>query len=602
MIDSIYVADSAAVARAKFLEWYNSLSPRERRKYDAEQALPRKMAEMDSLRRIEDRKQEIKDSLIEFTPRILETFALTDSMQYKRIIEWTVDQDFHRLDVRLPDTSYNYHFYDYPFFRNDVNATWLGVPGSPVQHYNFFKRTSVERVEFYNAQESWSFSPGTIPNYNTKTPHTELAYFGTILAADSKESDNLHILTTQNILPELNFTISFDRFGGGGILENETTINKTFSTRVNYLGRRYMAHAGYISNYVERKENGGIVDPKWIRDTTIEAREIPVVLSGASSVINKYTWYVNQQYRIPFSFLKAKTDTLSAEATDTLDRNVTTAFIGHSSEWSRYSRKYTDKISNALGRNFYHNVFNFGDASADSLGTMKLDNKLFLRLQPWGSEGIVSKLDVGVGDQLRHYFDSTSLRPTTHAENSIYVYGGAEGQLSKYMFWDAKAKVNLLGANIGDTEIGANLRFNFYPFRRARTSPVSVAAGFSSTLLTPDYYQRVINTNHFAWENDFTKISTTKIQGRIDIPRWKLSAEAGYALLAGNTYYDTLGIIRQNANAMSVLSASIRKEFVLGPVHLDNRVLVQYSSDQQVLPLPLVALNLRWFVQFPIQP
>ena len=34
--------------------------------------------------------------------------------------------------------------------------------------------------------------------------------------------------------------------------------------------------------------------------------------------------------------------------------------------------------------------------------------------------------------------------------------------------------------------------------------------------------------------------------------------------------------------------------------HLDNRVLFQYSTDQEVLPLPLLALNLRYFIQFNI--
>jgi hypothetical protein len=628
MVDSIYLADSTHVADSIFQAWYNSLSRKERRAYDEKMALPAKLAAMDSLRRLKEEKQAYRDSVIEYTPRILESFAIPDSMQYKRIIEWTVDQDFHRLDVREPDTTYNYHFYDYPFFRNDVNATWLGVPGSPAQYYNFFNRTSDERVEFYNAQELWSFSPRTLPNYNTKTPHTELAYYGTLLAGDEKESDNLHILTTQNITPEFNFALSYDRFGGGGMLESETTTNKTFSARLNYLGRKYMAHFGYIYNMVDRKENGGMVDRRWIRDTTVEPREIPVTLSGASSKIVKHTWYLDQQYRIPFEFLKNlghKADTLSAADTlaspdiiedqdilegdeaaqapaDTLDRNVTTAFIGHSSEWSRYSRNYVDNIGNALGASFYNDVFNYGHASADSLGTMKLDNKLFVRLQPWGSEGIISKLDVGAGDELRHYFDSTTLRPTTHVENSFYVYAGAQGQFSKYFNWDAKAKFNLLGYKIGDTEIEANAGVNFYPFRRARTSPITVSGHFSSTLLTPDYYTRVLNTNHFSWENDFGKISTTTIRGRIDIPRWRLSADVGYALLANNIWYDTLGIVRQNAVPMSVISASLSKEFVIGPMHLDNRVLVQYSSEPDILPLPLVALNLRWYAQIPIQP
>lgn len=609
MIDSIYVADSAAVAKAKFLAWYNSLSRRERREYDQKMALPRKLAEADSIQKLKQKAKDERDSIIEYTPRILETFALHDTMQYKRIIEWTVDQDFHRLDVKVPDTSYNYHFYDYPFFRKDVNATWLGVPGSPLQYYNYFNRASEESVEFYTAQESWSFSPRTIPNYNTKTPHTELAYFGTLLAGDAKESDNLHILTTQNILPELNFTVSFDRFGGGGILENETTINKTFSTRLNYLGKKYMGHVGYIYNMVDRVENGGVADNTWIRDTTVEPREIPVTLSNAHSKITKNTWYLNQQYRIPFDFiekLKARKDTTAAKDTlsatpDTLNRNITTAFIGHSFEWSTYTRNYTDVINNAKQSAFYNDVFNFGMTSADSLGTMKLDNKLFLRLQPWGSEGIVSKLDVGIGDQLRHYFDSSSVRPMRHVENSIFAYAGAQGQFRKYLAWDAKAKFNFAGYNIGDTEIEANAAFSFYPFRRARKSPITVGAHFETRLLTPDYYQRVLNTNHFSWENDFTKQSITKIKGSIDIPRWRMNAEVGYALLANNIYYDTLGIVRQNTTPMSVLSASLRKEFVLGPVHLDNRVLLQYSSAPDIVPVPAAAVNLRWFAQFVVQ-
>jgi len=622
MIDSIYVADSAAVAKAKFLAWYNSLSPRERRAYDIQQALPGKLARADSIRKVKEKAKEIRDSIIEYKPRILETYALPHDMQFQRIIEWTVDQDFHNLDVHIPDSSYNYHYYDYPFFRKDVNATWLGVPGSPLQYYNYFNRESDERVEFYNAQEAWSFSPRTIPQYNTKTPHTELAYYGTLLAGDAKESDNLHILTTQNILPELNFTISFDRFGGGGILESETVRNKTFSVRLNYLGKKYMGHVGYIYNMVDRMENGGITNNAWIRDTTVEPREIPVMLSGASSKITKNTWYLNQQYRIPFDFierLRARKDTSAAAApldslkltdnstdeaaavADTVNRNITTAFIGHSFEWSRYARNYVDAINDSKGRDFYNDVFNFGTASADSLGTMKLDNKLFLRLQPWGSEAIVSKLDVGIGDQLRHYFDSSSIRPTTHVENSVYAYAGAQGQFKNYFAWDAKAKFNFLGYTIGDTEIEANAGFNFYPFRRARKSPVSIGAHFETKLLTPDYYQQVIRTNHFSWENDFSKISTTKIRGSISIPRWRFNLEAGYALLVNNIYYDTQGIVRQNTTPMSIISGSIRKDFVLGPMHFDNRVLIQYSSAQDIVPLPLAAANLRWYAQFPIQ-
>ncbi len=602
-IDSIVVADSLARAKAEFDAWYAGLSRQERKKYDTELKVQRKIAQTDSLKKIQEQRKSIRDSIAETTPRILDTYALPDSLHYKRLVSWTMDPDFGKVtSAGVPDTTFNYRFHDYPFLRRDVNATWLGVAGSPVQSYNWFLRRSDEGVEFYDAQESWSYSHRTLPHWNTKVPYTELGYFGTLFAGDEKESDNLHIFTSQNITPALNVSLLFDRYGGGGILPEEETVNKTTVVQANYLGKRYTMHAGYIYNMVSRHENGGITDVTWIQDTTVDGRDIKVVMNNARSKIKKNTVFLDQQLRIPFNFInniRARRD--STYTFDAEDENITTAFIGHSSEFSTYTRKYTDAIGNETGAAFYNDVFRYGTASADSMRVMRLDNKVYLRLQPWSSEGFVSKLDVGIGDYLKQYFDSTSVRPTNHVENSMYLYAGAEGQLRGNAFWNAKAHYVLLGHDFGDFDIEANAEFRFYPFRRARKSPVSLSAHFDTELREPTYYQQHVNANHYSWDNAFGKISTTRIQGRIEIPYWKMSADVGYALLGNNLYYDTQGIIRQNGTPMSVLSASLRKEFVLGPVHLDHRALLQVSSNPEVLPLPTAAFNFRYYLQFVVQ-
>lgn len=608
-VDSTYLADSTAAAIAKELAYYNSLDRKGKKKYDMEKMLPIKLHEMDSLRKVKEKKQAEKDSIIEYTPRILESFAFPDSMQYKRIVTWNVDQDFHRIAPFEPDTSYNYHFYDYPYLRKDVNASWLGVAGSPLQPYNWFLRDSKEGVEFYDAMESWSYSPSTAPQYNTKTPHTELCYFGTLLGSSAKESDNLHLLSTQNITPALNLTLEYDRFGGGGFLENEKTINKTGLVGLNYLGKKYMAHGGFIYNMVSRGENGGVQDIGMIRDTTVNSREIDVNLKKASSLIKKKTLYLDQQYRIPFNFIekiKAKKDTTYIFDADSLNKDITTAFIGHSTEFSKYMRNYNDEIGSydTAAKEFYNNVFNINPtSSADSMGVTRLDNKVFLRLQPWSSESIVSKIDVGVGDYWKRYFDNSQEgKASRHNENSFYMYAGAEGQLKGNMNWDAKAHYVLLGTDFGNLDVSANAAFRFYPFRRARKSPVEFSARFSTALENPTFYQRKLYTNHYSWDNDFNRISTTRVEGRVNIPYWKLDASLGYALLDGNIYYDGTGVVQQNSNAMSVLSAYLRKEFVIGNfLHLDNKALVQLSSNQDVLPLPTASFNLRYYIQFVAQ-
>ena len=608
-LDSLYIKDSTEVAIAKFNAWYNSLTRKERKKYDYEQALPAKIAEMNRKMEVKDSLRAVKDSIISATPRILETFAVPDSMHYKRIITWKHDRKFHDVNIQKFDTTYNYHFYDYPFFKEDVNTTWLGVSGSPEQSFNYFKRENIDNAIFYTGLQRYSFTAESLLNYNTKTPYTELAYWGTLFSTQDKEESNIKVLTTQNITPALNITLGFQRFGGNGMLKREDTNNRNVVMATNYMGKRYLMHAGYIYNKVERSENGGIVDNFWIRDTTVDAREIDVNLRDASNSLKKNTLYLDQSYRIPFSFinkLRARKDSTAVD-TLSLDTDITSAFIGHSTEYSVYRKMYKDNIgtSDRYGREFYGDRFYLNPTkSADSLRVMKFENRVFLRLQPWKSDGIVSKLDVGVGDKLCNYY---SFQPTDYIQgrnnvllNSMYLYAGAKGQYKKYLNWNADGQYTFLGYELNDFGINANVAVNFYPFRRDKQSPLTLRGHFETNLKEPDYYEQHLYTNHFKWDNDFGKISTTKIEAFLDIPRWDLYASFGYGLLSNNIYYDNQGIVQQNTNPMSVMTASLKKNFTVWKFHLDHDALFQLSSNQSVLPLPMLALNLRYYFQFDV--
>lgn len=638
-LDSLYIKDSTEVAIAKFNAWYASLSKKERKKYDYEQALPGKIAEMMRKLEVKDSLKAAKDSIISVTPRILETFAVADSMQYKRIIMWKHDRNFHDINLQKFDTTYNYHFNEYPFFKEDINTTWLGVSGSPEQSFNYFKRESVDNAIFYTPLQRYSYTAESLPNYNTKTPYTELAYWGTLFANQEKEESNIKILTTQNITPELNIALEYRRFGGNGLLKREDTDNRTFVAATNYMGKRYLMHAGYIYNKVERSENGGIVDNFWIRDTTVDAREIDIHLKDASNLLKKNTIYLDQSYRIPFSFLKnikgrkerkreeavrdsimnsgdsiaiaamLEKDELDATANDSicLDKNITSAFIGHSSEYSVFRKMYKDNIaaSDAVARGFYGDRFYLHPTkSADSLRVMKFENKVFIRLQPWKADGIISKVDVGIGDKLCNYY---SFKPSDYIQggsnvllNSMYLYAGAKGQHKKYLNWDANGQYTFLGYELNDFGINANVAVNFYPFRKDKSSPLTLKAHFETNLKEPDYYEQHLHTNHFKWDNDFGKASTTKIEASVDIPRWDLNASFGYGLLSNNIYYDNQGIVQQNTTPMSVMTASLMKNFKIWKIHFDNQALFQLSSNKNVLPLPMLALNLRYYLQFDV--
>ena len=611
-LDSLYIKDSTDIAKAKHEAWYASLTRMERKKYDAEQALPGLIAKANRKVEIKDSIQAYKDSVRSSIPRILETFAVHDSLHYKRIITWTVDKDFNDLkNVRDmdPDTSYMRSFNDYLFFNEDINASWLGVAGSPVQMYDYFKRNEEENAIFYSPYTIWNYTAETLPQYNTKTPHTELAYYGTLFSNKEKEEANVRVLTTQNITPQLNMTIDFK---GNGMLKREDTANKTFVAATNYLGKKYIMHAGYIFNSINKSENGGVIDESWVRDTIVDAREIDVYLRDASNQIKKNTLYLDQTYRIPFTFIKDllhRNDTLAADLgqvdTTGIDTDVTTAFIGHSSEYSVFRKTYTDNITDQNGRNFYGDRFYINPTrSMDSLRVMRFENKVFMRLQPWSDDAIISKIDVGIGDKLVNYYSFSPVDyiegPDNVIQNSVFLYAGANGQYKKYLAWDAKGKYNFLGYEINDFAIEANMAISTYPFRRYRKSPLNVGVHFETSLKEPDYYQQHLFTNHFKWDNDFSKISETRLEASLSIPRWDMAASFGYGLLSNNIYYDASGTPRQNTTPMSVMTANLRKNFVLWKFHLDHQALLQLSSNEDVVQLPLVALNFRYYLQLDV--
>ena len=646
-LDSLYIKDSTELAIARHNAWYASLTRKERKKYDAEQRLPELIAAANRKIEIKDSIKAYKDSVIEATPRILETFAFPDSMHYKRIVTWKHDRYFHTLEGlrdQSVDTSFNYNFHDNPIFREDVNASWLGVSGSPVQLYDYFKRQEIDNAVFYTPYRIWTYTPENLPQFNTKTPYTELDYYGTLFANKEKEESNIRIRTTQNITPELNILLEYHRYGSRGMLKNEDTDNRNVVMAANYTGKKYLMHTGYIYDKIERGENGGVVDTKMIRDTVLDPRELDVYLNNARNSLKRNTLFLDQTYRIPFTFLDkeyreqkkaeklrqavrdsimAPGDSLAiaayneqeadrkekeAELTagnDTLKTDITTAFIGHSSEYSVFRKAYMDKITDQFGKDFYNDRFYINPSeSKDSLRVMKFENRFFIRLQPWKSDGIVSKLDVGVGDKLANYF---TFKPSSYIQgrsnvllNSAYIYAGAQGQYSKYLEWDAFGKYTFAGYEVNDFTIKANATFKAYPFRKDRKSPLELRAHFETNLKEPDYYEQHLFTNHYKWDNNFGKISTTKVEGTLAIPRWKLDASFGYALLDNNIYYDTLGIVRQNTKPMSVMTASLRKDFTLWKFHFDHRLLFQLSSDKEVMPLPMLGLNFRYYAEFDV--
>lgn len=653
----------------------------------------------DSARRVRDSLKGIRDSIRWSKPRVLETGFVPDSLYYKRILSWNTGPYINEYRHMHMDTTFNDWFTEYPFYKEDLDAVYLGTVGSAVQNVNFFRRRELDRFKAYAPYITYSHVPENMPFYNVKAPYTELAYWGTIFAFKDKEETNVRFLHTQNITPELNLAVLYQGWKALGMLENEKTVNNSLEVSANYLGRNYIAHAGLIHHNITRQENGGIQDSYMVRDTTVDAKTIAVNLQDAQNKLSRNTFFIDHSYNIHLesksrrlrkameddsvlaaavdsivalrmqryaeavdaaveaarmpadtgaadstaaggqlpapadsAAVPALTDSLMARTADSLLRasvmdtllppsedEIYTALadsllfgsagegpmlsVGHVGEVTRYYRYYTDNIAlnDEVGRNFYNNMFYINPtSSADSTRMLTVDNKLFFRLQPWARDAVVSQISGGLGYQWNSiYAFNPDMFLTGNGNRSLhdlYVYAGARGQYRKYLNWGAQARYSFLGYWQNDFSVDADLDVSFYPFKD-KSEPIVLGGKFSTSLKEPDWFSQHYYSNHYVWDNDFGKTSTTKVEAFLDIPKWRLEASFSYGLVNNYLYNDTLGVIRQHDGLINVMSGYVRKDFKLWKFHLDNKILFQYSSNRDVLPLPMLTFHMRYYLE-----
>lgn len=569
-----------------------------------------------------------RDSVIRNTPRLLHTYVFDDTIKNQRMFLWNADTYFNKPVSIDPDTTYNDWLVETPNHKNDVGAAYLGVSGSAMMYNNWFLRPQQGIFPFFDVYLPYSYTPETLPFYNTKTPYTELGYWGTLFANKKMEETNIRFLHTQNFTPSFNINFFYQRFGAAGMLENEKTDNRTLALTGNYLGKRYLAQGGYLFNRIKRDENGGVSDPTMVLDTLLDAKVIPVALKNANNTLKRNTIFLTHSYSIPFKFLQKRADAkdtlaiaadslatpqmpgnadslavASAAANPWEQGDGTMAYIGHTFDASFLSKKYTDVIGldDSTGRALYHNKFYINPTqSADSMRVFKLENRVFLNLQPWSKDAIVSKVSAGLGHQYlslygfrQEYFLSGN---SSEKQNNMYMYFGAGGKFRKYFSWDGLGIFNFAGYYQSDFSIDAKATFSSYP--KNIKQGIHLTGKVHIAQQRPNWFYNNAYTNHYVWENDFAKTTETRIEATLNIPDWKMEAFFGYSMLKNNTYFDSLSVVRQNPEAMSILTAYLKKDLRLWKFHMDNKILFQISSDEDVVPLPELALDLRYYFQF----
>ncbi len=531
----------------------------------------------------------------------LRSYFFDDSLKMQRFFSWTVDMSGNNVNIVRIDTAAHSTQPHHPFSYH--GTAWQGNMGGATMPLDYAERPVYSNFTFARGFDAYNIFPERALFYNVKVPLTRFSYY---MSGQTKRfEEGFYITHAQNISPSTGFNIDYRSQGTRGFYGWSKGRDKNLSMAFSHTGRQYSIHAGYIYNTTNNKENGGVVNDRYITDTIFELAEaVPVKLTDARNVIKGNTAYLVQSFGFP---MQRTADSLSVAGSSSM-------FIGHSFEYSRWTKLYTDTrsatIYNQLMSNdwedtapteFYENWYIDPQVTFDSISETLMSNRAFIQIQPYDREGIIGLIDAGAGMDVHRYY---MFRPSSYLtgrhdgeiRTDYYLDGSIRGRVSKYFDWRGSALYHPSGDRKGDFEIGARAALSAF----IRQQPITLSGTFSTSRRSPSYWDQNLISNHFIWANDFDKEAETRFHLQLDIPSWALEIGATQSMVTDKIYYDGSARPAQQGAAVNITSAYIDKNFRFGGWNLRHRVLVQESSDQKTVPVPLASAYVSYSFGFNI--
>ncbi|MDO5488217.1 MAG: putative porin, partial [Rikenellaceae bacterium] len=536
----------------------------------------------------------------------LESYNFNDSIRALPNFMWTVDRDMNDVEIMPLDTTLTNWRIDHPYQLKGVGDMTLGGLGQSTLPFNYFDRPASSDFTFAQSYDSYTYRMDNVPFYNSKTPYLNFTY----LESGQKRyrEEHFEVTTAHNISPSTGFNVSYKARGTQGLYDWQRTSNHNLSVAFSHTGKRYSVHAAYVNNRIKQRENGGAVGIWAVADTTYEHPSgVPMKLAEAEAH-NSYrnnSFFIKQAIAIP---LQPVTDYDFSLA------DLTAVYFGHIFEYNEWNKLYTDKYAEftndrgSMDENgefipttdvYYKNWYISPDESRDSIRERVISNRFFVEAQPWDRDGAVGRLGGGVGIDMYAYSqfafdDYVGGHQGKVKKTAWYAYGAVSGKVKKVADWGANVKYYPSGYRSGDFDLNAHIALT----ARLRGRPVTLSGRFSQTRRSPSYWEENLFSNHYVWFNSFKQEDETRFELSLDIP--DLAFEVGFwqGLVDNKIYYDAQSQVQQSGDAISLTSLYARKDFRLGGFHFDHRVLLQWSTNQEVIPVPLGSAYLSYYYEF----
>jgi len=513
-------------------------------------------------------------------PRILKEFNL--SADYSEEVNIPVDTIFSLFNRFKIADKYS-----------PVNAG-LGNYGLPFYQINFFDRITDPDKFLYTSYYPFMHLPSNVIFMNTQVPYTELDW--TFAGPRETAEQTFRVRHSQNVNRFLNFGLIYDIIYGLGQYNYQRSEDKTFTLYSSYTGVKYKLYFATGINNLVSYENGGVKVNDKSQLNQSSTREVPVNLGGpdkANSILKNRNLLLIQRYTLASNSV-VKTDSTSHKRS---------GFFGLSGTFSHIlvieSNKRSYKDAYPLSGFYDTAKINISKTvTNDSLFSRSIKNTLRFDFATDTSRKFRLGGGIGLRNEIFRYSQIVPthilpLNDTTSAEIAVWhrsnnvLVGSLYNNIGDKFRWIATGELYLTGYRAGDFNLDGVISKSF-DWKKGRASWLLTGSMMNRQ---PSFWYEQWGSNHFEWHNNFSKEFRIDLGSAFSYPVRKFEFKFNYAIIKNYTDFDTTASPSQYSGGLSVAALTVRKELRAWKFHLATDVIIQKSSNSNILDLPLATVR-----------
>jgi hypothetical protein len=500
--------------------------------------------------------------------------------------------------IAFADTAMlNYYDLDIQQRYSISNSMNGNVLVSPIESRIVQNRLSTIDDPFAVCWTPYVVTPQQQRFFNTTTPYSSIAYKKGF--TNGHEENDLSFLFTGNLNRKLNLGIEMEYLNSVGHFAN--TAGKDFRGSVwgSYTGAHYSTHAAFSWSQLSSYDNGGVQDVAELGGN-LNSEDIPVRIN----VMTGYRYlsgYLHNQYAITkereyIDSIEVVEDGKRVKRDTVKVQHIPLITFSHIFETNNSNRRYIEKNSR---QGFYPETYHDSIQTGDTTDVLTIRNSLAVTF----CEAYNTKLKFGatvfaMNECQRYIYDSVPYDPDSIFDyrwlNNTYVGGAIHKHSGTHVLYTVEGQVCLLGYKIGEFDVHGNIDTKF----RLGQDTLFISARAYAKSVTPSPYLQHFRSNHLQWDNSFG--FTYRFLGGATIayptkwfkPRIDFSFEnQTHPIYVSAEDWKP----RQYGGSVQIITGDIGADITTPWINLENRVVIQHTTNETVMPVPLVILQHRLY-------